>query len=173
VKSLFLLRFRAVASLVLAVGPVFPAAHAQQKPEPPAPRLEFVYEEVVTLGQDIPFGTTPWGKRNIVPITGGVFTGEKLNGKVLSGGWDWQLTTPTGCFSLHADYMIRTDDGVMIHVVNSGTVCGTGQELLTNPVIEAPEGKYGWLNGGVFVSSIEGTQLDGKRAVRIRIYRAR
>ncbi len=168
-----LLPLRGATLLALAALPVFPLAHAQQKPEPPAPHLEFVYEEVVTLGQDVPFGTTPWGKRNIVPITGGVFTGEKLNGKVLSGGWDWQLTTPTGCFSLHADYMIQTDDGVMIQVVNSGAVCGSGQPLLTNPVLEAPEGKYSWLNGGVYVSSIEGTQLDGKRAVRIRIYRAR
>jgi hypothetical protein len=168
-----LMMSRGVLLLVVWAVTILARAQGPQKPEPPAPHLEFVYEEVVTLGQDVPFGTTPWGKRNIVPITGGVFTGEKLKGNVLSGGWDWQLTTPAGCFSLHADYMIQTDDGVMIHVVNSGTVCGKGEPLLTNPVIEAPEGKYGWLNGGVYVSSIEGTQLEGKRAVRIRIYRAR
>ena len=75
-----------------------------------------VLEEQVTLAADIPVGQTPIGKRNIVPITGGTFEGPGLRGKIMPGGWDWQLTHPSGCFDLHADYMIQTDDGVIMGI---------------------------------------------------------
>ncbi|MGA8041353.1 MAG: DUF3237 family protein, partial [Terracidiphilus sp.] len=55
---------------------------------PAPPQLKFVYEEQVTLASSIPVGETPMGKRNIVPITGGTFSGPGLKGKVLPGGWD-------------------------------------------------------------------------------------
>ncbi|MGA8871523.1 MAG: DUF3237 family protein, partial [Candidatus Acidiferrales bacterium] len=59
------------------------------------PHLEFVFEEFVTLGAGIHPGETPFGDRNIVPITGGVFSGPNIRGKVMPGGWDWQLVTKT------------------------------------------------------------------------------
>jgi len=150
-------------------------AQAPMKPEPPAPQLRFVFEEQVTLAADVPVGETPMGKRNIVPITGGTFAGPGLHGKVMPGGWDWQLINASGCFNLHADYMIQTDDGAIIHVVNQGMVCrnsaGTKDALLTSPVFEAPKGKYDWLNGGVYVGTVDGMKIDGKPAVRIRFFK--
>jgi hypothetical protein len=150
------------------------AAVPQPSPEPPL--LRFVLEERVTLGAAIPFGETPIGKRNIVPITGGTFAGPQLQGKILPGGWDWQLVHPSGCFDLHADYMIQTDDGVMIHVVNEGRICPNAANqhdaLLTTPALEAPKGKYDWLNGGVYVGTVDGIQIDGKPGVRIRFFKA-
>ena len=140
------------------------------------PRMEFVFEEIVTLGAAVHPGATPYGERNIIPITGGSFSGPKIKGKVLPGGWDWQLTTKTGCFRIQADYMIQTDDGAVINVVNKGTSCKTPTEkagrLLTVPVFEAPMGPYEWLNGGAYVGTLDGTTVDGKPAVRIRFYRA-
>lgn len=141
-----------------------------------APVLHFAFEEQVTLAEAIPFGETPIGKRNIVPITGGTFRGPQLRGKILPGGWDWQLVHPSGCFDLHADYMIQTDDGVLIHVVNEGRICpasnGAHETLLTTPVFEAPKGKYDWLNGGAYVGTVDGMSIDGKPGVRIRIFKA-
>lgn len=146
------------------------------KADPGMPALQFVYEEVVTLDADQPVGETPQGRRNIVPITGGTFAGPRLKGRILPGGWDWQLANPGGCFTVQADYMIQTDDGVIINVHNTGTSCkasdGKQGALLTSPRFEAPKGKYDWLNGGVFVGTVEGAQVDGKRAVRIRFYQA-
>jgi hypothetical protein len=52
------------------------------------PHLEFVFEEYVTLGASIHPGETPFGERNIVPISGGTFSGPNIRGKVMSGGWD-------------------------------------------------------------------------------------
>jgi len=155
-------------SRLLAIG------QAAAAPQPP--QLRFVYEETVTLAAGVPVGDTPIGKRNIVPITGGTFQGPDLRGKIMPGGWDWQLTLPSGCFQLHADYFIKTDDDVIIHVVNQGMVCpnstGKREALFTSPQFEAPKGKYDWLNGGAFVGTLEAMQVDGKPAVHIRFYKA-
>ena len=36
-------------------------------------------------------GKTPGGERRVGEITGGRFEGERLQGKILSGGSDWQV----------------------------------------------------------------------------------
>ncbi len=172
--------------LVLVAGAVLLSSHspirlqaqaASNAPED-SPKLDFVYEEVVTLGEALHPGETPWGERNIVPITGGTFAGPNIKGKILPGGWDWQLASKSGCHQIKADYMIQTDDGVIINVLNKGTFCPGKSEkssrLLTGPVFEAPLGKYDWLNDGVYVGTLQGTTtVDGKPAVRIRFYKAR
>ena len=170
-----LVRFAAVLFCALPAASHL-VAQAPMKPEPAPPQLRFVFEEQVTLAADVPVGETPMGKRNIVPITGGTFAGPGLHGKIMPGGWDWQLINASGCFNLHADYLIQTDDGAIIHVVNQGMVCpnsaGTKDALLTGPVFEAPKGKYDWLNGGVYVGTVDGMKIDGKPAVRIRFFKA-
>ena len=165
-----------IAPLLLSCLPAAAQTQPATKPEPTAPQLRFVFEEQVTLAADVPVGETPIGKRNIVPITGGAFAGPGLHGKILPGGWDWQLVNASGCVNLHADYMIQSDDGVVIHVINQGMTCpntsGVKDALLTSPTFEAPKGKYDWLNGGVFVGTLEGMKIDGKPAVRIRFFKA-
>lgn len=164
-----------IAVCALAAGTLL-GAQETPKADPQKPTLQFVYEELVTLGADQPVGETPEGRRNIVPISGGSFAGPRLKGRILPGGWDWQLANPGGCFTVLADYMIQTDDGVVINVHNTGTSCvgsdGKQGALLTSPRFEAPKGKYDWLDGGVYVGTLEGAQADGKRAVRIRFYLA-
>ena len=137
--------------------------------------MAFVFEELVTLAPAVHPGPTPYGERNLIPITGGTFSGPKIKGKVLPGGWDWQLKTSNGCLRIEASYMIQTDDGAVIHVDNRGKLCGNASSAgrsFTTPVFEAPLGKYDWLNAGAYVGTLEGAQVDGKRAVRIRFYRA-
>ncbi len=151
-------------------------AIAEQPPDAGAPTLAFAFEEIVLLAADRKVGETPLGTRNIVPITGGTFEGPRIRGKVLSGGWDWQLMTASGCASIQADYMIQTDDGTIINVLNKGTMCkgadGWKERPLTTPRFEAPIGKHDWLNSGAFVGTLEGTKVDGQPAVRIRFYKA-
>ncbi len=146
--------------LIAALVAVFWAgtAHAQpansnstgsQRDSADAPHLEFVFEEFVTLGAGIHPGETPFGERNMVPITGGTFSGPNIRGKVLSGGWDWQLATKTGRHSIQADYVSQTDDGAVINVVNKGTSCaspGATVRLITTPTFEAPLGPHAWLS---------------------------
>lgn len=146
---------------------------------PSAPTLELAFEEVVTLAPAIHVGHTPYGERTIIPITGGTFEGPGIRGTIVSGGWDWQLARADGCTDVKADYMLRTDDGVTINVVNTGALCrpaagAAPPPVRTQPRFEAPLGKYGWLNQTAFIGTLEGaTGPDGKPAVRIRFYKAR
>lgn len=155
----------AFAALSVAV----PSAHAAE------PALAFAFEETVMLGPDQPVGTTAQGGRNIVPITGGTFEGPGIKGTIIGGGWDWQLRRADGCLQIKADYMLKTDDGAVINVVNTGVSCRAidpKTQVRTHPVFEAPLGKYDWLSQGCFIGTLDPVALpDGKRAVRIRFFR--
>ena len=141
-----------------------------------APTLEFAFEEIVTLGQAVPVGETPLGRRNIIPITGGTFSGPGIQGTIIAGGWDWQLTRSDGCTEIEADYMIRTDDGVVINVINVGALCppepGRTGPAVTQPRFEAPKGKYEWLNRSAFLGTLDAAPPGSGPAVRIRFFKA-
>lgn len=148
--------------IAATIAMLMPAtAGAQETPPPPAdPELELLYRSVVTLGEVIPVGETPRGVRRIIPITGGTFEGPAMSGEILPMGWDWQLDRSDGCTDIVADYFLRTDDDVVINVVNSGTLCMPvpGEDppppVRTSPVFEAPLGQYDWLTRGSFVGTL-------------------
>ncbi|GGB36261.1 hypothetical protein GCM10011380_27060 [Sphingomonas metalli] len=145
-------------------------------PTEPAPSLEPVFAAEVLLGESIDAGRTPLGGRSLIRITGGRFEGARIRGAVLPGGWDWQLHAEGGCTRLHADYMLRTDDGVTINIVNDARLCpdaaGKPAALLSTPAFEAPLGRYAWLNGGAYVGTIAPGTDQAHPSVHIRIYRA-
>jgi hypothetical protein len=156
----------AALGAVLAVAPVQAAD---------APHLEFAFEEIVALAAAIVPGKTPYGGRNMIPITGGTFEGPGIKGIIVPGGWDWQLIRADGCIDVKADYMLKTDDGVVINVVNTGALClkdGKLGSVRTQPRFEAPLGKYAWLNQAAFIGTLEPTTIEGKPAVKIRFYKA-
>ena len=113
---------RLLTTLALALSALC-AAQAQAPAAAPEPRLEFAFEELVLLGPASSPGNTAYGSRNIIPIIGGTFEGPGIKGTIIPGGWDWQLVRADGCVDVHADYMIKTDDGVIINVVNDGALC--------------------------------------------------
>jgi hypothetical protein len=163
-----------IGALVLA--PALMHAQAAPADKMDTPQLELVFEETVTVGGSVPVGTTPYGQRSIVPITGGTVAGPRINGTVMPGGWDWQLSAG-GCNRLKADYMLKTDDGAIINVLNQATMCDGKDSattiIMTAPVFEAPLGRYEWLNGGVYVGALKVTTFESKPAVRIRISRVK
>jgi hypothetical protein len=65
-------------------------------------------------------GDTPQGRRRIIGITGGSFRGERLSGRVLPGGADWQVIRADGVADLDARYTLETADGALIYVRNHG-----------------------------------------------------
>jgi hypothetical protein len=140
---------------------------------PPAdavPRVEFAFEERVTISPAVVLGSTAFGHRQYIPITGGVVAGPKLKGQVIPGGWDFQLTySASDCTQLSADYFLKADDGTVIHVLNEGLFCpGGGQRSWMRPRLEAPKGAYEWMTRATFVASLE--VEPGGQAVRIRFY---
>jgi Protein of unknown function (DUF3237) len=131
------------------------------------PDLEFVYEATGALGTPIPIGETPDGTRRIIPIFSGPVVGPKINGELISGGADWQVTRTDGVTVADATYALRTDDGVVIQIHNKGLRHGPPEVMArlaagegvdpaeyyfrTIPEFIAPVGKYDWMNKSVFV----------------------
>lgn len=159
----------------------FASSALSQAADTMQPQMQFVFEEIVTLGDVVTPGTTPLGHRNIIYITGGTFEGPGdgtgIKGEVLAGGWDWQLGRSDNCTDILADYMLKTDDGVVINIRNAGSLCApeagaAPRPAFTSPSFEAPVGKYGYLNKSAYVGTLEVTSFEGKPAVKIRIYRA-
>lgn len=143
-----------------------------------APKLEHVFTITAELAETIEVGETVRGNRRIIPITGGMVEGEGIKGTIVPGAWDWQIDRPDGCLDLKADYFIKTDDGAVINVVNTATVCNPAegeerQPIYTRPQFEPPRGAYEWMGRGVFVGQLEGAADHPVPAVRIRIYRVR
>lgn len=123
------------------------------------PRLQFAFEFRVTLAPAVVLGETDFGHRQYIGITGGTIAGPKFKGKVLPGGWDYQLGLTDGCTMLSADYFIRADDGTVIHVLNEGSVCAASwpnsPHSFFRPRFEAPKGAYEWLTRATFVATLE------------------
>jgi hypothetical protein len=91
-------------------------------------------------------------------------------------GWDWQLDVEGGCTQIIADYFLRTDDGAVINVVNSGALCRPDESgprpARTSPVFEPPLGKYQYLGEGGFIGTLGFDPSVQEPHVVITIYRA-
>jgi len=142
------------------------------------PSFSLLYECKVTLGRTLDFGRTLEGRRRVIPITGGVFEGPRLRGTVVNEGADWNLSRNDGAGSADAAYYLRTDDQVLIRIVNRG-VGGAAPAsnpaaaerflMFTHAAFEAPIGKYEWLNRGMFFGTLS-VRRDLKDAVLIRVF---
>lgn len=84
------------------------------------PHLEHVCDFTVELTASHEMGTSPAGKRRIIPIVGGLVAGPLINGRILNVGADWQTVLAGGIADLDARYAIETDDGAVIEVVSQG-----------------------------------------------------
>jgi hypothetical protein len=143
----------------------------------PEPRLTLVYRLEATLGQPLDLGDRPQGRRRIVPLTGGTFTGRELHGKLLPGASaDWQTVLPDGTALGDIRYTLQTDAGELLYVQSRSVRHGSAEVLArlgrgedvdageytfrTSTKIEAAAGQLDWLNKGVFIG-VGGRQADG------------
>jgi uncharacterized protein DUF3237 len=113
-------------------------------------------------------GPTPGYDRRIGEITGGRFEGEKLRGKILSGGSDWQSLRSDGATTLNVRLVLETDDGgligmtylgmrhgpkeVMDRIARGENVSPSEYYMRATPYYETASEKYGWLNRIVSVA---------------------
>jgi len=91
-------------------------------------------------------GETPQGKRVTYPIVGGVFDGERLRGKVLSGGSDWTLLRPDGAMELDLRATLETEDGALVHMTFTGIRDDAHAYFRTLPRFETAAPRYAFLN---------------------------
>ena len=131
--------------------------------------LESLYKAEITLAAPQELGETPLGRRRIIGVTGGRFTGKRLSGRVLAGGADWQVLRADGVADLDARYTLETVDGALIYVRNHGLRHGPADVIRrlaagepvdpglyymrTTPLFETGDARYAWLNRMVCVAT--------------------
>lgn len=134
-----------------------------------SPSLAPLFRAEITLAPALELGEAPLGRRRIIHITGGRFRGERLAGKVLPGGADWQIVRADGVAYLEARYTLQTEDGALIYVQNRGYRHGPAEVLSrlargedvdpslyymrTTPWFETGDARYAWLNRTVCVGT--------------------
>ena len=136
----------------------------------PPPQLERVCDLAVTISPPVEVGQTVAGQRRMIPITGGVVKGPRLNGKVLAGGADFQLILAGGTQAhLDARYVIELDDGTRVFVQNTALRVASlenSQRIMRGepvnpaeiyfrcqPQLEAAGEKWAWLAESQFIGS--------------------
>lgn len=113
-------------------------------------------------------GATPGYDRRVGEIAGGRFEGERLRGKILSGGSDWQSLRGDATTTLNVRLVMETDDGVLIGMTYLGmrhgpkevmdrmargeNVSPSEYYMRATPYYETASEKYGWLNRIVSVA---------------------
>ena len=119
--------------------------------------------------QPLDLGDLAQGRRRIVPLTGGTFTGPELNGTLLPAvSADWQIVLPDGTALANIRYTLRTDAGHLLYVQLRGVRHGSADVLVrlargedvgaseyifrTSTQIETAAPALDWLNKGVFIS---------------------
>jgi muconolactone delta-isomerase len=134
----------------------------------PSARLTPVYRLEATVGQPLELGETRYGRRRIVPLTGGTFTGPDLSGTLLPGASaDWQTVLPDGTALGEIRYTLQTKEGDLLYVQSRGVRHGSADVLArlrrgeevdpseytfrTSTQIETAAPGLDWLNKGVFI----------------------
>ncbi len=113
-------------------------------------------------------GKTPVADRRIGEIMGGWFEGERLRGKFLTSGSDWQTVRDDSAWMINVRSLLETDDGALIGMTYTGlrhgpkeiidaiargeSVSPTSYYMRVVPVFETSSEKYGWLNRVVSVA---------------------
>ena len=127
---------------------------------------EFSYTAELAAPQIV--GPGPYGVRQVLPVTGGTVTGERLSGKAAIGGGDWILAGEDGYGRLDVRAQFITDDGAVIYMSYQGLVevteaaaaaLGGGDSgtefgdhyFVTTPRLESGDPNYAWVNQTIFV----------------------
>ena len=134
-----------------------------------APQLstKYVFSLSIAVGTPIVAGDLGYGVRRIVPVLGGAVRGEKVCGRILPSGADFQVIRPNGFTELEARYGFETDDGAVIYIENIGIRFGpkdlldriAGGEVVdpsliyfrSVPRFETGAAKYRWLTENLFI----------------------
>ena len=126
-------------------------------------KLEPLLSAEVTLAPAQEFGATPQGRRRIIAITGGTFSGARLHGRVLPGGADWQVIREDGVAVLDTRYTLETHDGAVVFTSYRGRIdLAKGGVVYAAPLYDTGDDRYRWLNAiqAIAKGTTDGTNLE-------------
>jgi len=106
--------------------------------------------------------------RVVYVVKNGTVEGKRINGEIVAGGGDWILLGSDQIARLDVRATLRTDDGELVYITNTGRVDlrdgvldrFSGGEPLTSadvyarssPLFETGSEKYAWMNSIVTVA---------------------
>ncbi|PLS87085.1 MAG: DUF3237 domain-containing protein [Actinobacteria bacterium] len=124
--------------------------------------FELLFGMTLEVEEPDRIGETHAGNRRVVGVSGGVFKGPRIRGRVLPGGSDWIVVRRDGVLVQDVRIVLRTESGHDILMSYRGMRHGpedvmervnAGEDpdpseyyFRTAPVFEAPDGEYDWLN---------------------------
>jgi len=121
-------------------------------------------------------GATPGAYRRVGVVPSGVFEGERLSGRVLDGGADWQNVRGDGSTALDVRLVLKTFDDALIGMTCRGIRHGAPDVIARvekgeavepgdyyfriAPLFETAATQYAWLNNVVAIG-IGHRRVDG------------
>ena len=146
------------------------------------PQLQFFADLSVQVDQPQEVGRVFNAQRRVIPILGGEVTGDGWRGRILPGGADFQLITSDTVAQLDARYVVETDAGDRIFVMNRALRSAPADvtaKLIRGepvdpalvyfrcvPVFETGSKAFAWINERIFV----GTGVRHPDRVEIRVF---
>ena len=135
----------------------------------PTPALDLFADLSVEVDRPQEVGDTQHGRRRLIPISGGLVTGQGWTGRVLPGGADFQLIVNERLAELDARYVIEADGGDLIYVCNRAVRTAAPDVMARlirgepvppeqvyfrcSPSFETASAPLGWINERLFVGS--------------------
>ncbi|MDB5857230.1 MAG: hypothetical protein JWQ76_919 [Ramlibacter sp.] len=146
------------------------------------PQLQFFADLSVQVDKPQEVGRVFNAQRRVIPILGGEVMGDGWRGRILPGGADFQLIASETVAQLDARYVVETDAGDRIFVMNRALRCASAEvtaKLIRGepvdpalvyfrcaPVFETASKALGWINERIFV----GTGARFPDRVEIRVF---
>jgi hypothetical protein len=146
------------------------------------PQLQFFADLSIQVDKPQEVGRVFGAQRRVIPILGGDVTGDGWRGRILPGGADFQLIASDTVAQLDARYVVETDAGDRIFVMNRAVRSAPAEitaKLIRGepvdpalvyfrcaPVFETGSKALAWIHERIFV----GTGVRHPDRVEIRVF---
>lgn len=136
------------------------------------PKSEHLYYVEVDVTDAMKAGKLPQGSYMIIPITGGTFVGDELNGNIECVGADWNVMNikiPMTS-NISTRYLLHTNDDAYISLITDGRVnlnlkgIQAKKKGISDPVnsyfkqhlmFETADERYAWMNQALCVATVQ------------------
>jgi len=124
---------------------------------PPPTKGELAFTITLNIQAEHEVGKTPYGQRRLLDVSGGTITGERLQGTVVTGGLEYELTLDNGVVEYQGINVLETSAG-RIFVRSCGVARDKDSGARVIPDFEATtSGGNAFLNTGKWVATREVT----------------
>jgi hypothetical protein len=120
---------------------------------PPPTKGKLAFTVTLTISAQHEVGKTPYGDRRLLEVSGGTISGDRLQGTVVTGGLEYELTLDNGVVEYQGINILDTSAG-RIYVRSCGVAADKDSGARIIPDFEAPtSGSNAFLNTGKWVAT--------------------